>query len=74
MKIDRHIPIPSQPSKEKKELAPVAQMEIGDSLFFPGAKRTSALGRVRVATMLAGLKYNYRSAPENDGTRVWRVS
>lgn len=74
MKIDRNIPIPANPAKERKELAPVEQMEIGDSLFFDGASRNSALGRVRAAAMLAGIKHNYRTAIEGSGVRVWRIS
>lgn len=75
MKIERDIPLPAAPApKDRATRVPVESMEIGDSVHFPGLKRISALGRVKATAMKAGLRHNYKSAVEGDGTRVWRVA
>lgn len=74
MKIERNIPLPVAAEKPRKPRVPVESLEIGDSIFFPATKRTSALGTVRGTAMRAGLRHNYKSAPEGDGARVWRIS
>ena len=74
MKIERNIPMPAVNGKARKELAPVESMEVGDSIFFDNPSRTSAMGRVRAACMLRNLHFNFKSATEAGGVRVWRTS
>lgn len=74
MKIERHVPIPAPAVKIAKPRVPVESMEVGDSIFFSGAKRNSALAAVRATAMRAQLPYNFKSALESDGTRVWRIA
>lgn len=74
MKIDRNIPMPAPSVNGRKELAPVESMDVGDSIFFPGLTRVQANGKCRAAAMLAKVPYNFRSAREGDGARVWRVA
>ncbi|UIJ43768.1 hypothetical protein LZK98_11765 [Sphingomonas cannabina] len=73
MKIDRNIPLPTEAQKPRKLRVPVESMEVGDSIFFPGAKRVSALATVRATAMRAGLPFNFKSAAVDGGVRVWRV-
>lgn len=74
MKIERNIPLPVEVAKPQKPRVPVESLEIGDSIFFPGMTRVSALGTVRGTAMRAGLRHNYKSAAAADGVRVWRIS
>lgn len=74
MKIERNIPMPEAPKAAPKVRVPVESMEIGDSIFFAGVSRNSALGKVRGTAMRAQLRHNYKTAVEADGVRVWRIS
>ena len=74
MKIERNIPLPAAPIKERAARVPVESMEIGDSVFLNNPRRTSALGVVRGTAMRAGLKHNFKSASEGNGTRIWRIA
>ncbi|QDZ07480.1 hypothetical protein FPZ24_08280 [Sphingomonas panacisoli] len=74
MKIERNIPMPVAVAKPQRPRVPVESMEIGDSVFIPGVKRTSGLGTVKGTALRAGLKFNFKSAVEGDGVRVWRTA
>lgn len=74
MKIERNIPLPATIEKPRRPRVPVESMEIGDSIHFPGLPRQSALATVKATAMRAGLRHNYKSAVEGDGTRVWRIA
>lgn len=74
MKIDRDIPIPAPPEKPRREHVPVESMEVGDSIFFPGKTRVSACATCKATSMRRNLGYNFRSAAENGGARVWRTA
>lgn len=74
MKIDRHIPIPAEPVKPKKDRIPVENMEIGDSVLISGMTRRAAMATVRGTALSAALPFNFKSAVDGDGIRVWRIA
>lgn len=74
MKIERNIPMPAPVEKPRAERIPVESMDIGDSVLIPSKSRVSACSTVKATAMRAGLRFNFKSAREGDGVRVWRVS
>lgn len=75
MNIDKNIPIPQSGGRVRPSLYPFAEMEIGDSVFFPDEPRGSRskpsiasaqLGRYR------GWKFSSRAM--DGGVRIWRVA
>ncbi|CAB4149813.1 hypothetical protein UFOVP555_37 [uncultured Caudovirales phage] len=72
--IEKGVPIPLAGGKHKGEILPLAQLEVGDSVYVDDLVGSYGALRVRVA------KENRRpngkrfiTRREGDGTRVWRA-
>lgn len=66
-KIEKDIPMPEFEDKGRSTKYPWTEMEFGDSFF----SKTKNPPGVRKEYRDAGLRF--RSAPEGDGWRTWRV-
>ena len=69
MKIEKHVPAPV-----KREPFPLDQLEIGDSIRVDSAQELKAIRNAAWNyRKKANPHWDYASAKENDGGRLWRI-
>lgn len=84
MQIDKGIPLPQARNRagvgSHRSMYPFREMEVGDSIFYPGEWRTiheckPYLAAVTVTKRDRNLKFAGRKVVENGtrGVRIWRV-
>lgn len=72
-KIERGVPMPT--FKKVKEIPPVDQMQIGDSMIIEAKGAMGATNKLQNTARRRGLPHKYKSALVSPGVyRVWRIS
>lgn len=76
---DIPFPLPKRASKTRRsdrgtrQKLPLAQMEIGDSLYVPEAFMPRRNVQIMASKLALDFGRLYRTKPENQGCRIWRL-
>jgi uncharacterized protein (DUF2249 family) len=73
IQIEKSVPLPKKEDGRKRTKFPWDSMEVGDSFFVEGTKRTSMSSNItQINATRAPKKFTQRSV--EGGVRVWRVA
>lgn len=77
-KIDKNIPIPKMKMPNSEKYLFLTKLKIGDSIFFSVDAIIATYGknyrsRISYQARLLNVTLAFRSFPEDNGVRIWRV-